>query len=176
MTPVALARSHQVALVLLRTLIGWHFAYEGYFKLLHPAWSRVGEPLERFSAAGYLQNATGPFAELFKALGRPALIPYVDTGVGIALLVVGVLLMLGLLTQLACMGAIALLTLFYVSAIPLSGMPQPRSEGAYLVVNKNLIELVAVAVLMTFHTGRIAGLDSLRRPRARTGRAVTTSV
>lgn len=176
MTPVALARSHQVALVLLRTLIGWHFAYEGYFKLLHPAWSRVGEPLERFSAAGYLQNATGPFAELFKALGRPALIPYVDTGVGIALLVVGVLLMLGLLTQLACVGAIALLTLFYVSAIPLSGMPQPRSEGAYLVVNKNLIELVAVAVLMTFHTGRIAGLDSLRRPRTRTGRAATTSV
>lgn len=176
MTPVALARSHQVALVLLRTLIGWHFAYEGYFKLLHPAWSRAGEPLERFSAAGYLQNATGPFAELFKALARPGLIPYVDTGVGIALLVVGVLLMLGLLTQLACGGAIALLTLFYVSAIPLSGMPQPRSEGAYLVVNKNLIELVAVAVLMTFHTGRIAGLDSLRRPRARTGRAATTSV
>lgn len=163
MTAVSLGRSHQVALVLLRILIGWHFAYEGYFKLLNPAWSRAGEPLERFSAAGYLQNATGPFANLFHALARPALIPYVDTGVAIALFVIGMLLMLGLLTQLACMGAMLLLTLFYVSAIPLTGLPQPRSEGAYLVVNKNLIELAAVAVILVFHTGRIAGLDSLRR-------------
>jgi thiosulfate dehydrogenase (quinone) large subunit len=174
MTAVSLGRSHQVALVLLRTLIGWHFAYEGYFKLLHPAWSRAGEPLERFSAAGYLQNATGPFAELFQALARPALIPYVDTGVAIALLLIGVLLMLGLLTQLACTGALLLLTLFYVSAIPLTGLPQPRNEGAYLVVNKNLIELAAVAVLLTFRTGRIAGLDSLRRSRVRTRPAATS--
>ena len=173
MTAVSLGRSHQIALVLLRTLIGWHFAYEGYFKLLNPAWSRAGEPLERFSAAGYLQNASGPFAELFHALARPALIPYVDTGVAIALLVVGLLLMLGLLTQLACVGAMLLLTLFYVSAIPLTGLPQPRSEGAYLVVNKNLIELAAVAVLLVFHTGRIAGLDSLRRSRARARPAAT---
>lgn len=175
MTAVTLGRSHQVALVLLRTLIGWHFAYEGYFKLLYPAWSRAGEPLERFSAAGYLQNATGPFADLFHALARPALMPYVDTGVAIALLLVGVLLMLGLLTQLACLGAMLLLVLFYVSAIPLTGLPQPRSEGAYLVVNKNLIELAAVAVLLVFRTGRIAGLDSLRRSRVGT-RPATTSV
>jgi thiosulfate dehydrogenase [quinone] large subunit len=172
-TVVLLRRSHQVALVLLRTLIGWHFAYEGYFKLLHPAWSRTGEPLERFSAAGYLQNATGPFADLFQALARPALMPYVDTGVAIALLVIGVLLMLGLLTQLACVGAMLLLTLFYASAMPLTGLPQPRSEGAYLLVNKNLIELAAVAVLLVFHTGRIAGLDSLRRTRVRTEPAAT---
>ena len=173
MTVASLGRSHQVALVLLRTVIGWHFAYEGYFKLLHPAWSRAGEPMERFSSAGYLQNATGPFADLFHALARPALLPYVDTGVAIALLAVGVLLMLGLLTQLACAGALLLLTLFYVSAIPLTGLPQPRSEGAYLIVNKNLIELVAVAVLLTFHTGRIAGLDCLRRARVRTRPAPT---
>ena len=42
---VALSSWQQVGLVLLRTLIGWHFLYEGYFKLLHPAWTRVGTPL-----------------------------------------------------------------------------------------------------------------------------------
>ena len=30
------------ALVVLRTLIGWHFAYEGYYKLMLPGWSRGG--------------------------------------------------------------------------------------------------------------------------------------
>jgi hypothetical protein len=40
--------------------------------------------------------------------------------------------------------------LFYVSAIPLSGLPEPRSEGAYLLVNKNLIEAAAVLVVSLF--------------------------
>ena len=166
----------QVTLVVLRTLIGWHFAYEGYFKLLHPAWSRAGAPLERFSSSGYLENVSGPFAGLFHALARPAWVPYIDSGVAIALLVVGLLLILGLFTQLACFGAMALLTIFYVSAIPLTGLPQPRAEGTYLLVNKNLIELAAVAVLMAFRTGRIAGLDVLRRRRVGVTAAPTAAV
>jgi thiosulfate dehydrogenase [quinone] large subunit len=67
----------------------------------------------------------------------------------------------------------ALLAVFYLSAIPLTGLPQPRAEGTYLLVNKNLIELVAVAVVMGFHTGRIAGLDMLWR-RSRAGAAVVS--
>lgn len=165
---VPLSRWQQVALVTLRMLIGWHFAYEGYFKLLSPAWSRAGMPLDKFSSAGYLQTASGPFGDLFQSLARPAWIPYIDSAVAVALLAIGLLLMLGWLTQLACAGAMALLAVFYLSAIPMTGLPQPRAEGTYLVVNKNLIELVAVAVLMAFHTGRIAGLDMLwRRSRAR---------
>ena len=53
----------------------------------------------------------------------------------------------------------ALLAMFYLSAIPLDGLPGPRLEGAYLIVNKNLIELAALAVVHAFRTGRIAGLD-----------------
>jgi thiosulfate dehydrogenase (quinone) large subunit len=71
--------------------------------------------------------------------------------------------MLGLFTQAGCAGAIAFLTLFYVSQPPLSGMPQAGAEGAYLFVNKNLIELAAVVTVMTFRTGAIAGLDQLLR-------------
>ena len=40
-------------------------------------------------------------------------------------------------------------------------------EGTYLIVNKNLIEAAAVGVLFAFRTGRIAGLDALRRRTAR---------
>jgi thiosulfate dehydrogenase [quinone] large subunit len=162
LVPPGLSSVQQVALVVLRTLIGWHFAYEGYFKLLHPAWSRGGAPLERFSSIGYLRNAAGPMADLFHWLARPEWIPYIDTAVAVALLAAGLMLMLGLLTQLGCALAIALLSLFYLSALPFDGLPQPRAEGTYLIVNKNLIEAVAVGVLMAFRTGRIAGFDALR--------------
>jgi thiosulfate dehydrogenase [quinone] large subunit len=162
----AFSRLQLVALVLLRTLIGWHFLYEGYFKLLYPAWSRAGTPLEPFSSAGYLQAVTGPFAELFRSLAQPAWLPWIDSAVAIALVAAGLMLILGFLTQLGCTIALGLLTIFYISAIPMTGLPQPRAEGTYLIVNKNLIELVAVGVLFAFRTGRFAGLDLLMRRRS----------
>ncbi len=160
-----LPRLQPISLVLLRTAIGWHFLYEGFFKLVHPAWSRAGVPLEAFSSGGYLQSATGPFGEAFRWLAQPAWLPWIDGAVAVALVLAGLMLMLGLLTQVGCAIAAALLAMFYLSAIPLTGLPVPRAEGTYLIVNKNLIELLAVLVVMAFRTGRMAGLDLLlRRP------------
>ena len=162
----ALAPFQQTALILLRTAIGWHFLYEGYFKLVDPAWSRAGTPLEPFSSGGYLQSASGPLAAIFRSMAHPAWLPWIDGAVAVALVLAGLMLMLGLLTQLGCAIAVLLLTAFYLSAMPLTGLPMPRTEGTYLIVNKNLIELLAVAVLMAFRTGQIAGLDLLLRRRA----------
>jgi thiosulfate dehydrogenase [quinone] large subunit len=152
----------QVALVVLRTLVGWHFLYEGLYKLWGPAWSRAGAPLAHWSSAGYLRGASGPLAGVFHAVAGSPLLPYVDRVMPLALAAVGLLLMLGLFTRAACIGGLCLLGLFYVSAIPTAGVLQPGAEGAYLLVNKNLIEAAAVAVVLAFHTGRIAGLDRLR--------------
>jgi len=157
-----LTAAQQVALVVLRTLVGWHFLYEGLYKLWAPAWSRAGAPLAPWSSAGYLRGASGPLAGLFHAVAASPLLPYVDMAMPVALAAVGLLLMLGLFTRAACIGALCLLALFYVSAIPTSGALQHGAEGAYLLVSKNLIEAAAVAVLLTFHTGRMAGLDLLR--------------
>jgi len=159
---VLLSSWQQVGLVVLRTLIGWHFLYEGYFKLLHPAWSRVGTPLPNWSAAGYLKGATGPFAPLFRAMGESSWLPQLDLLVAVLLLLVGLSLVLGIFTDAGCVGALFLLAMFYVSAIPTSGIHDARAEGAYLIVNKNLIEAAAVLVLLVFKTGRLAGLDRLR--------------
>ena len=156
----------QVGLVLLRTLIGWHFLYEGYFKLLHPAWSRVGTPLPSWSAAGYLKGASGPFAPMFRAMGESSWLPQLDMLVATLLLLVGLSLVLGIFTEAGCVGALFLLAMFYVSAIPTSGIPDAKAEGAYLLVNKNLIEAGAVLVLLLFKTGRLAGLDRLRFAKA----------
>lgn len=67
-TPQQLSAAQQVALVTLRTLIGWHFLYEGYYKLLLPAWSADGKPLAPWSVVGYLKAAAGPLARLFQWL------------------------------------------------------------------------------------------------------------
>lgn len=159
-----MSRAQQFLLVALRTLIGWHFLYEGYFKLATPGWGPDGQPLAAWSSAAYLRGATGPFANAFHALGASPWVGTIDTIVAASLAAVGLGLMLGLFTQLACAGGVVLLALFYVSAIPFDGLPGPRLEGAYLIVNKNLIELVALALVFAFKTGWIAGLDRLRAP------------
>jgi len=161
-----LSSFQRFALVALRMLIGWHFLYEGFYKLMLPGWSRAGQPLAAWSAAGYLKAATGPLAPMLHAMAQSSrMMSAVDVIVPLALLLVGLSLIAGLFTQAGCAGAAAFLLIFYLSAIPTTGMPQPGAEGSYLLVNKNLIELAAVLVIASFHTGLIAGFDVLRGGR-----------
>lgn len=160
-TPGSLSAVQQLALIVLRTLIGWHFLYEGYYKFRLPGWSATGERLGAWSAAGYLKGASGPLARLFQRLMDAGWTGWLDWSVKIGLVLIGLSLMLGLFTRLGCWGALLLLSLFYLLMIPLAGTQQPGSEGAYLIVNKTLIEAAAVAVLLAFNTGAIAGLDLL---------------
>jgi thiosulfate dehydrogenase [quinone] large subunit len=155
------SRLEAFGLVFLRTVIGWHFLYEGFYKLMLPGWTRAGAPLSHWSAAGYLNASTGPFAGLAHTLAAPGVIGTLDVIVPIGLLLVGLSLILGLFTQLGAWGALAFLSLFYLTAIPLTGAPTPNAEGTYLIVNKTLVEWAAVLVVLSRHTGRIAGLDTL---------------
>jgi thiosulfate dehydrogenase [quinone] large subunit len=161
-----LSSFQRISLVVLRMMIGWHFLYEGFYKLMLPGWSRAGQPLAAWSAAGYLKAATGPLAPMLHAMAQsPRMMGAVDIIVPIGLLLVGLSLIAGLFTQAGCAGAAALLLIFYLSNIPTTGLPQTGAEGAYLLVNKNLIELAAVLVIASFHTGEIAGFDVLRKRR-----------
>ncbi|HET6976429.1 MAG TPA: hypothetical protein VFI24_08905 [Pyrinomonadaceae bacterium] len=153
------------ALIVLRTLIGWHFLYEAYFKIMSPAWSRGGGPLTPWTSAGYLQGASGPLAGIFRRLVNAGWTMWLDRGVKVVLLVIGVSLILGLFTRVGLWLALAMLSLFYLLYVPTLGLPQPNAEGAYLIVNKTLIEAAAVAVLLMFDTGGIAGLDLFLRRR-----------
>jgi thiosulfate dehydrogenase [quinone] large subunit len=159
--PSSLSVSQQATLVTLRICIGWHFLYEGYFKLILPAWAPDGTHLGRWSSASYLNGATGPVGHLLHALFDAGWGHMIDAAVIAALLGIGLSLMLGLFTQRGCEAALGMLTLFYLTAVPLDGVPHPGAEGNYMIVNKTLIEWVAVAVLRSFQTGRIAGLDLL---------------
>lgn len=169
----------QTALVTLRTLIGWHFLYEGYYKLMLPGWSADGVPLAPWTSAGYLRAASGPLGRLFRHLIDTGWIGWMDNAVKIGMLLVGLSLILGLLTRAGCWGAVFFLALFYLLSIPVAGTAQPGNEGTYLIVNKTLIEGAAVCVLLVFNTGALAGLDLLlatRRQRRKSTAAASSPV
>jgi thiosulfate dehydrogenase [quinone] large subunit len=163
MTTHTLSRPALIALTLLRVVIGWHFLYEGVAKLSVESWS----------AAGYLQQARGPAAGLFRSLAaQPNLLDTTNLVTMWGLTVVGVLLMLGLFTRLASLAGMAFVLMVYLAAPPWVGyfyaLP---SEGSYLIVNKNLVEWCALLVILMTGSGRFAGLDRiLHRVLARTPR------
>lgn len=159
--PYRLFSAQQLALLALRTAVGWHFLYEGYYKLALPAWSSNGAPLGQWTSAGYLKGGSGPLAWIFGRLIDAGWGGWIDNTVKIGLLLIGLSLMLGLFTRAGCWSALIFLSLFYMVSVPLSGIQQQGSEGAYLIVNKTLIEGIAVCVLLVFRTGEIAGLDLL---------------
>ena len=78
------------------------------------------------------------------------------------LIAIGACLILGLLTPLAALGAAAFLAMIYLSMPPWPGLPSnPRAEGHYFIVSKNLIELIACLVVATTPNGHWIGLDAL---------------
>ena len=105
-----------------------------YVKLAVPAWSRQGAPLPAWSASGYRHAAKGPLASAFHALAGSPPAGWTDLLVPIGLVLVRLSLTLGLFTQAGCSAALALLTLFYFAMIPVTGVPKPNGEGAYLIV------------------------------------------
>ena len=69
MEDMKLSRGPMIAITVLRVVIGWHFLYEGLAKLTAPS----------FTAAGYLKQARGPFAEMFKSIAsQPNLLANAD--------------------------------------------------------------------------------------------------
>src|SRR3954465_10137313 len=165
-TPRSTSFQH-FALVAMRTLIGWHFLYEGIYKSRLPGWGPDGTPLPAWSASGFIHGATGPVGGLARAAVDAGLLPWIDRLMMLGVAAVGLSLILGLLTRAGCVGGLLLLGLFYAMQVPTTGMPQPMAEGSYLLVNKTLVEGMAVLVLFSFDTGRIAGLDRLWRERRR---------
>jgi thiosulfate dehydrogenase [quinone] large subunit len=76
------------------------------------------------------------------------------------LTIVGVLLMLGLFTRLAAIAGIAFILLFYLCNPPFVGyFYSIPTEGTYLIVNKNVVELGALAVILLTRSGLVAGVD-----------------
>lgn len=144
-------RSQAFWLIVLRLLIGWHFLYEGVVKMISPAWS----------ASPYLMDSQGFLEDLFHSIARNqeilSVVNYINT---YGLILVGLGLILGCFSRYASIGGIFFLAMYYLSHPPFIGaeymMP---TEGSYLWIDKNLIEIGTLMVLIYFPTSQIIGFD-----------------
>lgn len=142
-----------VTLVVLRVLIGWHFLYEGLSKLTSDGWS----------ASGYLLQSRGPLEGFFKWMATtPEVLDWVNFLNMWGLTAIGLGLILGCFTRVASGAGILVIVLFYLCNPPFVGyFYSIPTEGSYLVVNKNLVEAAALAVILVSDSGRVAGLDRI---------------
>jgi len=137
--------------VILRVLIGWHILYEGVSKLINPYWS----------SAAYLLDSKWVFSGLAKTIvSNPTLLTISDYANMWGLTIVGLCLLLGLFSRYAALGGMVFISLYYLFAPPFLGLEYARpGEGSYIIVNKNLIEVLALYVLYQFPTSHLVGLD-----------------
>ena len=154
MEGMKLSRGPLIAITVLRVFVGWHFLYEGLAKLTAPSWS----------AAGYLKQARGPLAEQFRWLAtQPDTArqcgPRHDVGAHAG----------GAVPDPGPVHAAGEPRRDRLHPAVLSVPPRPSSgyfysipsEGSYLIVNKNLVELCALVVILVTRSGLFAGLDRI---------------
>jgi len=142
----------------LRITIGWHFLYEGIAKIFTPNWSSMS----------YLLNSGGPVEGIFKGMAEYQFLIYIiDYTVIFGLILIGIALFLGVATRIAAFAGAALLFSFYISYPPFSVNPIGYGiEGHYLIVNKNLVELLTLLVLAFMSKSWFYSIENLstRKP------------
>jgi thiosulfate dehydrogenase [quinone] large subunit len=122
-------------------------------KLVNPYWT----------SAEYVDQAAWLFAGLFRKIAAsPGAVSVIDALNIWGLMAIGLGLIVGLLTRWAAIAGVVVLMLYYVVAPPFVGLTYAMpTEGSYLVVNKVLIEAIALLVLIALPTWRQFGLDGV---------------
>ena len=140
-----------MVLVILRFFIGWHLLFEGITKLLNPSWS----------SSGFLNESQWIMSGFSKWISSNAdVLAVVDFLNTWGLIAIGLGLILGLFSRVAAMFGAALLLMYYLNTPPLIGLEYSvPAEGNNLIINKTLIEAVALFALAVFPTSQIIGLD-----------------
>jgi uncharacterized membrane protein YphA (DoxX/SURF4 family) len=140
-------------LILLRLAIGWHFLYEGLAKLFTPNWS----------SQSYLDSSRWILRGVFNwIISNPAVLKIVDFLNIWGLILIGLGLFFGVFTRAAGISGIVLLLLYYLAHPPFIGLGfEMPNEGNYLIVDKILIELMALTVLTLFPTSSMTGIKQM---------------
>ncbi|HNW57604.1 MAG TPA: DoxX family protein, partial [Bacteroidales bacterium] len=143
----------QVFIAVLRIAIGWQFLYEGMVKLLNPLWT----------ARPFLEGSRWIFGDLFRwMISGETGMNIINAANAYGLTLIGIALILGIFTKLASWSGVTLLLMYYLAYPPFGGFSYGfPSEGSYLIVNKNLVELFALIILAMTNSGLYFGLDRL---------------
>ena len=128
----------KLMITLFRVAIGWHFLYEGISKMISGNWT----------AAGYLAKATGPFSGFYHSLAASETAMNIIDPLNMAgLVLIGLGLFLGVFIRLSAVSGVFLLLLYYFAYPPFGGDIFGSAEGSLYIVNKNLIEALALLVI-----------------------------
>lgn len=151
--------SQSISLFILRVLIGWHLLYEGLVKVVDPDWT----------SAGYLMGSQGLFSTVFISIAENATaLQIADVMNQWGLVLIGLGLIIGIFTRISALSGMVLLIFYYLCAPPWIGLEYSVPvEGNYLIVNKTLIEAMALFVLAVFPSGLQYGLDILRLKKSK---------
>ena len=157
-------------LFIMRVVIGWHFLYEGIVKLTSTGWT----------SAPFLAESKWILAGLFHWIaGNPTALSIVDFMNIWGLIFIGLGLLFGAFTRVAAVAGFFLLALYYIANPPLVGLANGMAtEGNYLVIDKNFVEMIALLMLAifpvtAFSVDRI--FTSIKKKKAVTGKKQTAN-
>lgn len=145
------SRAQLIFLLTLRFAIGWHVLYEGISKIMNPQWT----------SANFLQESQGILLGFSSwILSNSSLLSIVDFLNVWGLILIGLGLIFGFLFKPAAIAGSVLIFIYYLSVPPLVGYEYTLpSDGSNLVINRTLIEAVALYGLALFPTNKVFGLD-----------------
>lgn len=131
---------------LLRMAIGWHFLYEGVWKLVQDGWS----------AKGFLQSSDWFAGPLFKAMAaQPQVMAVVDLANEWGLVLIGLGLIAGVLAREAACAGVVLLAFYYVCQPP---WLNATGDAHYLFLDMRLVEALALVVVACAPGPGVGGL------------------
>jgi len=133
-----------IATTVLRVGIGFVFLNAGLAKMTD------------WTAAGYLQGATGPLAEWFTSLAGNPLVDYLNIW---GLTLIGLALVLGLLVRPASFFGIMIMVLYYLSDL--------EGNTAHGLVDEHIVYALIFVLFLSGGIGHVFGLDGLIFQRMR---------
>ena len=139
------------SLTIVRIIVGWHFLYEGVVKIAGGTWT----------AAGYLSGSKWILSSFFQTIvNNEVLMKIIDLLNMWGLALIGLALILGIFTRLASFAGAILMALYFVAYPPfLPYLQGVVTDGSYLWVNRNLIELMILMTLGFVPLGMMYGAD-----------------
>ena len=129
-----------VACFLVRATIGWHFLYEGGWKLMQS---------DGWSCLSYLSAAQGPLAPIFRWMSTQSwLVAVGDRAVEFGLVAIGLALITGVLARVAAVFGIALMAMFYCCQPPEPFVPaMSGADGRFFLIERNVIEAMGLLLI-----------------------------
>lgn len=128
------------AALLLRLVLGLLFFFAGWSKLTTEGWT----------AAGFLQNATGPFASWFQSLAGSGVVDALNMW---GLTLIGAALVLGLLVRTASFFGIVMMLLYYFADF--------TGNTAHGIIDEHIVYIAALVFFLVGGFGHVWGLDAL---------------